>query len=120
MITIILAILVYGMIASLLGTILPELIKTPEKHGAVGLAQAIGLAIDRKAYVNALHKGDAPTVNAVAKGFPGYVASLDSKWGYNVVKAKQLLKDAGYGDGFTFTVTYTATGTSGTSHLRYE
>ncbi len=41
----ILAILVYGMIASLLGTILPRLVETPEKHGAVGLAQAIGLAI---------------------------------------------------------------------------
>src|SRR5712692_534694 len=41
----ILAILVYGMIASLLGTILPKLVETPEKHGTVGLAQAIGLAI---------------------------------------------------------------------------
>jgi peptide/nickel transport system substrate-binding protein len=71
----------------------------------VRVRQAIGLAIDRKSYVSALHKGDAPTVNAVAKGFPGYVASLDTTWGYNPTKAKQLLADAGYANGFTMTVT---------------
>lgn len=71
----------------------------------VRVRQAIGLAIDRKAYVNALHKGDAPTVNAVAKGFPGYLASLDTTWGYNPTKAKQLLADAGFANGFTMTVT---------------
>lgn len=45
----ILAILVYGMIASMLGTILPELSKrlnlTPEQNGIIAFAQALGLAI---------------------------------------------------------------------------
>ncbi len=71
----------------------------------VRVRQAIGYAIDRNAYVSALHKGDAATANAVAKGFPGYVASLDTTFAYNVAKAKQLLADAGYANGFTFTVT---------------
>ena len=70
----------------------------------VRVREAIGLAIDRVAYVNALHKGDAPTVNMVAKGFPGYLPALDKTWGYNPSKAKQLLADAGYASGFTFTV----------------
>ena len=45
----ILAILVYGMIAAMLGTLLPELSKrfslTPEQNGMIALAQAIGLII---------------------------------------------------------------------------
>lgn len=45
----ILAILVYGMIASMLGTILPELSKrlslTPEQNGTIAFTQALGLII---------------------------------------------------------------------------
>ncbi len=74
----------------------------------VRVRQAIGLAINRAAYVNALHKGDEPTANMVAKGFPGYLPSLDKTWGYNPSKARQLLADAGYANGFTFSVTTSA------------
>ena len=45
----ILAIFVYGMIAAMLGTILPDLSKrfnlTPKQNGNIALAQAIGLII---------------------------------------------------------------------------
>ncbi len=41
----ILAILVYGMIASMLGTLLPSFQLTPEQGGNVALAQALGLII---------------------------------------------------------------------------
>lgn len=41
----ILAILVYGMIASMLGTLLPSFKLTPEESGNVALAQALGLII---------------------------------------------------------------------------
>src|SRR5512138_761167 len=41
----VLAILVYGMIASMLGTLLPSFKMTPEQGGNVALAQAIGLII---------------------------------------------------------------------------
>src|SRR5919198_2135961 len=45
----ILAILVYGMIAAMLGTLLPELSRrfnlTPDQNGNIALAQAIGLII---------------------------------------------------------------------------
>ncbi len=45
----VLAIFVYGMIAAMLGTILPELSKrfslTPKQNGSIAMAQAIGLMI---------------------------------------------------------------------------
>src|SRR5262249_31519593 len=41
----ILAILVYGMIAAMFGTILPELNLTPEQSGYILMAQALGLTI---------------------------------------------------------------------------
>lgn len=41
----ILAIFVYGMIAAMLGTILPELSMTPEQSGYILMAQAVGLTI---------------------------------------------------------------------------
>src|SRR4051794_21260057 len=45
----ILAIFVYGMIAAMLGTILPDLSKrfnlTPDQNGTIALAQALGLIV---------------------------------------------------------------------------
>ncbi len=41
----ILAILVYGMIAAMLGTLLPSFNLTPEQSGNVAFAQALGLII---------------------------------------------------------------------------
>jgi peptide/nickel transport system substrate-binding protein len=69
----------------------------------VRVREAMNLAIDRKTITRALNgKYGQPTSN-IELG-PGYSKSLDSYWKYDPTKAKQLLADAGYPDGFTFGV----------------
>lgn len=80
------------------GTILPAL-----KDAKV--RQAILYAIDRKAVAQAVYNGFAtPGAGTLLKGFSGYSASLDKSYNYNPTKAKKLLKEAGYGNGFTFNI----------------
>jgi peptide/nickel transport system substrate-binding protein len=80
-----------------LGTIVPA-------FGSEKVRQAIQMAIDRKGLVEALHKGDEPTWNALPISSPGFDKSLEEKFAYNPDKAKSLLKEAGYGDGFSFDI----------------
>ena len=70
---------------------------------------ALSYAIDRAAFVAALAKGSHPTANAFPQASPGYDATLDSAYALNVAKAKQLLAQAGYPNGFTFTTTASPT-----------
>ena len=65
---------------------------------------ALGMAINRKEFVDGLHKGDDPTANALPASSPGHSADIDSQYGYNPTKAKALLSTAGYPNGFTFTI----------------
>jgi peptide/nickel transport system substrate-binding protein len=67
--------------------------------------QALSMAIDRKTYVGAVHKGDVPTANALPKDSPGYVPELEDTYKYNPAAAKALLADAGYPHGFEFDFT---------------
>jgi fucose permease len=98
----ILAILVYGMIAAMLGTLLPELSKrfslTPDQSGYVALAQAIGLIIasvsvgpliDNKGKKTGLVMG--LTLIAVA------LFALPASTGYYVLMALFLLLGLGGG-----------------------
>ncbi|MER6808186.1 ABC transporter substrate-binding protein [Spirillospora sp. NPDC000708] len=68
--------------------------------------QAIGLLLDRDAYNKALlsGKGDSKGGGFAAPGSRWYDASLDSLNRPDTAKAKQLLAQAGYPNGFTFEV----------------
>ena len=63
---------------------------------------ALSIAIDREAYVNAVHPGDIPTANALPAESPGYIPELEDDFAYDPDAAKALLAEAGYPDGFTF------------------
>lgn len=63
--------------------------------------QALAMAIDRESLVKNLIRGDAEVIHTPC--FPtqfGCDASAAVKWEYNPEKAKQLLAEAGYPDGF--------------------
>ncbi|SDZ39699.1 peptide/nickel transport system substrate-binding protein [Evansella caseinilytica] len=67
--------------------------------------QALDLAIDNKAITeNVLRGGGIPTKTRVAPGNFGAEESLYNTYDYDVEKAKQLLKEAGYPDGFEMTL----------------
>lgn len=75
---------------------------TSEPFGDVRVRQAILHAIDREEIVNSLHEGDQPTSNAFPSAAPGYDESLNEEFGYDPERARELLADAGYADGFSF------------------
>ena len=73
--------------------------------GDVRVRQAINYAIDRDAVTKAL-LGDSgtPTVQTVIKGGDGYSEDLADHYAYDPAKAKELLKAAGYPNGFQLPV----------------
>ena len=67
--------------------------------------QAMNYAVDRAAIANALWKTYArPTSQIFTDGTTAYDPELDDYYPYDVEKAKELMEDAGYGDGFTLDV----------------
>ena len=64
--------------------------------------KALSIAIDREAYVAAVHPGDIPTANALPADSPGYIPELEDEYAYDPDAAKALLAEAGYPDGFAF------------------
>jgi len=92
------------------GTILTLLIfdktgVTAKPFGSTLVRLALSYAIDRAAFVTALAKGSDPTASAFPQASPGYDPSLDSTYAFSDAKAKQLLAQAGYPNGFSFTIT---------------
>ncbi|MFK0113021.1 ABC transporter substrate-binding protein [Streptomyces sp. NPDC091217] len=76
------------------GTVVPAL-------GKLEVRQAINHALDRKAINQAVYGGHGqPTAQPAIDGDDGYDASLDDLYPYDPGKAKQLLKRAGYPNGF--------------------
>jgi peptide/nickel transport system substrate-binding protein len=67
--------------------------------------QAIGYAIDREKLVTDLHDGSRATSQLFPEGTPGFDEALDEEFGYDPDKAKQLLAEAGFPDGFEFNTT---------------
>jgi len=63
---------------------------------------ALSVAIDRNAFVKAVHPGQVPTANVLPKDSPGYLRSLEKDYAYDAKEAKKLLADAGYPNGFSF------------------
>lgn len=76
--------------------------KTAPAFAEEKVRQAIQHAINREALVEALHKGDIPTWNALPKDSAGFTKELETKFAYDPEKAKRLLAEAGYPDGFRF------------------
>ena len=71
----------------------------------VRVRQALNYAIDRKAIVSSIYgKYGKPTDQFVPEGIGGYVKELEDFYPYDPAKAKQLLAEAGYPDGFKFTL----------------
>lgn len=71
----------------------------------VRVRQALNYAIDRKGIVSSLYgKYGRPTTQFVPETVGGYVAALDDRYPYDPAKAKQLLAEAGFPDGFKFTL----------------
>jgi peptide/nickel transport system substrate-binding protein len=68
--------------------------------------QALNYAINRKANAETIYgKGLAePVAQPQVRGYSGFVESLNNYYPYDPAKAKQLLKEAGYPNGFDLTV----------------
>jgi len=83
--------------------------KTSPAFASEKVRQAFQYAINRQALVDALHKGDIPAWNALPKDSAGFTEALNSQFAYDPAKAKSLLADAGYANGFEFTIVASAT-----------
>jgi len=68
----------------------------------VRIRQAINYALDRNALLQIRANGNGvPTSQVFASYSKGYDKSLNNYYPYDLAKAKQLMKDAGYEKGFT-------------------
>ncbi|WP_166999418.1 ABC transporter substrate-binding protein [Paramicrobacterium fandaimingii] len=74
--------------------------------GNVKVRQAINMALDREAITESMLPGGfgVPTEQILAEGQPGYDPSLVGFYDYDVDAARDLLEEAGYGDGFEMTL----------------
>lgn len=70
--------------------------------GKTQARQAMNYAIDREAIAKAVGPEFTPSYQIVGKGGDGYDPSIDSVYKYDPAKAKELLAQAGYPDGFSF------------------
>jgi len=79
------------------GTVVPAL-------GDVRVRQAINLAFDRKLISEKLVPGGLATAQMANPNGKIYSKDLDGEYDFDVAKAKQLMADAGYADGFEVTM----------------
>lgn len=70
--------------------------------------QALLYATDRESLVDDLHEGSRPTSQFFPEDAPGFDPALDEEFGYDPDRARELLAEAGYPDGFE--VNYTVLG----------
>ncbi|GAA1001808.1 ABC transporter substrate-binding protein [Subtercola frigoramans] len=69
--------------------------------------QALNYAVDRSAIAKVAYGDSAvATDQAAVTGFDGYDPALEGTYPYDPEKAKQLLQEAGYGNGFSMAVNY--------------
>ena len=79
-------------------------VRARTRSGTIRVRQALYQAIDMDAITARILRGFAtPAGLLVAPGVRGYDKSLDVRLPYDPGKAKALLKDAGYPNGFGFT-----------------
>lgn len=78
-----------------------------EQLGDVRVRQAINFALDREAILETHYSGlGRITTQTFNPSSEAWVEDLNSKYPYDPEKAKALLAEAGYGDGFTLKVSY--------------
>ena len=71
----------------------------------VKVRQAINYAFDKDAMLKTVESGfGTPTTQVFPERSAAYDKSLDSAYDYDPAKAKELLAEAGYADGFDFTI----------------
>lgn len=86
---------------------------TEKPFDDVRVRQAMAYGINRKAITDVMTEGlVGPNSQWYPKGFVGYDAALDAMYPYDVAKAKQLLTEAGFPNGFTFNAVIGDTSTS--------
>jgi len=66
----------------------------------VEVRQALSYAIDRESLVTDLHPGARATAQLFPESATGFDPALDEEYAYDPAKAKQLLAQAGFPDGF--------------------
>jgi peptide/nickel transport system substrate-binding protein len=78
-----------------LGKVVPAL-------GQLKVRQAINMVFDEAAMAKSLYQGNAePTAQVFRKGTDAYIDGLQDPYPFDVAKAKSLMAEAGYADGFT-------------------
>lgn len=78
-----------------------------EALGDVRVRQAINYALDREAILEAHYSGRGQvTTQTFNPASQAWVEELNTRYPYDPAKAKELLTDAGYADGFTLKTSY--------------
>jgi peptide/nickel transport system substrate-binding protein len=78
---------------------------TNPAFGSEQARQALLYATDRESIVNDLHDGSRPTSQFFPESATGFDAALDEEFGYDPERARELLAEAGYPDGFEVNLT---------------
>lgn len=69
--------------------------------GDIRVRQAMNMVFDREAIAGQLYRGNAsPATQIFREGTDAYIEGLDDPYPYDVEKAKHLMAEAGYADGF--------------------
>ncbi|MBB1511095.1 ABC transporter substrate-binding protein [Tessaracoccus sp. MC1627] len=69
--------------------------------GDVRVRQAMNMVFDKQAIADSLYLGNAePTAQVFRKGSTAFIEGLEDPYPYDIEKAKQLMAEAGYADGF--------------------
>ncbi len=76
---------------------------SPEWENARKIREALAISIDRQTIIDTLLRGFADPIKLWFWGNHG--SQIDGDWEYNPERAKALLAEAGYPDGFTITLT---------------
>lgn len=76
---------------------------SPEWENARKVREALGIAVDRQIIIDTLLRGFADPIKLWFWGNHG--SQIDGDWEYNPERAKQLIAEAGYPDGFSITLT---------------
>lgn len=78
-----------------LGKVVPAL-------GDVRVRQAMNMVFDKQAMADSLYLGQAePTAQVFREGTPAYIENLEDPYPFDIEKAKALMAEAGYADGFS-------------------